>query len=90
MKYKKYQIRFKKKYIPVGHGTWKSIKDDEIIVVLMDLKKEIDFEIRKIHIQDCFSDSWIVIKCKKENWLDIYANFFRLLSGYVTNADFKY
>lgn len=84
----KYTLKFRKQYQARGIGTWEEITDASLMNVLLKLQEKYNFEIISFKFKDCFSRSYIKIKCDKYDKSTIFFEFCLKLDGQIT--DIKY
>ena len=84
----KYKLKFKKQYQPLGIGIWEEITDASLMNVLLKLQEKYNFKIVSVKFKDCFSRSYIKIKCDKYDKNTIFFDFCLRLDGQIT--DIKY
>lgn len=87
-KRRKFTLKFNKTYQYVDWGAWKEITDASLMNVLLELQVKYDFDIVSTKFKDCFHDSYIEIKCNKEDKHKIFAEYCLKLSGKIENISF--
>lgn len=87
-KRRKFTLKFRKTYQFVDIGTWKEVTHGFLISTLVDLQKKYDFDIISTNLKDCFSNSYITIKCNKEDKCKIFSEYCSILSGEIENISF--
>lgn len=87
-KYKKYILKFRKSYQYKGLGTWSEVKDVYLMLILLTLQLEYDFEIISTEFRSFYEDSYIKIKCKKEDKNNIFGEYCLRLNKYIGNISF--
>ena len=84
----KYKIKFKKSYIEKDYWTWYETSDSALLSIFLKLSKKYDFSIVKTKFNDCFEDSIIKIKCKKEDKNKIFSDFCIAAGKYVSEVKY--
>ena len=87
-KTKRYTLEFKKRYQYVDWKSWKEVADSQLMSVLLELKSKYNFEIISTKFRDCFDNSYIKIKCNKEDKHKIFGEYCLRLSGNITDVSF--
>ena len=87
-KNKRCKLKFRKTYQYVDWGSWKEVKDAYLISVLLELQSKYGFEIISTKFQDCFNDSYIKIKCNKEDKNKIFGEYCLRLNGQIEDISF--
>ena len=84
----KYKLKFRKQYQPLGIGIWEEVTDSSLMTVLLYLQKKYNFEIISFKFKDCFSRSYIKIKCNKDDRCKIFCEFCLKLKGQITDIEY--
>lgn len=82
-------IKFEKQANFLDGFNYTEIKDSYILNTLSDMQDKYGFKILKTNLKDCFYNSFIKLKCDKNDKFKIYSEFCNLLDGYIKNIDFK-
>jgi hypothetical protein len=88
LNYRVCTLKFKKSYQYVDWGVWNEVKDSYLLQVLLEMQSKYDFEIVSTNFHDCFQNSYIVIKCKKEDKYNIFSGYCLRLEGKITEISF--
>ena len=86
--YKKYTMKFSKSYQFVNWGVHKEITDASLMSHLLQLQRKYKFEIVSTKFKNCFSNSYIKIKCNKEDKNKIFTDYCLSLNGYIEDISF--
>lgn len=85
-KLKKYKIKFNKKYQSVSWGVCKEVTDSYILYILRQLQGKYKFTVIKTKLKRCFYESYIIIRCTKDEKFDIFNEFCFRLNGKIENV----
>ena len=84
----KYTLKFRKQYKHIDIGVWTEITDASLIKVLLELQEQYDFEIVSFKFKNCFSRSYIKIKCDKYDKNTIFFDFCLELDRQITDIEY--
>ena len=84
----KYTLKFRKQYQVRGIGIWEEITDASLMNTLLKLREKYSFEIVSFKFKDCFSRSYIKIKCNKDDRCKIFCEFCLKLKGQITDIEY--
>ena len=87
-KRRKYKLKFRKAYQFVDFGVWKEVTDASLMNVLLALQQKYDFDIVSTKFKDCFGNSYITIKCNKEDKRKIFSEYCLKLNGQIDHISF--
>lgn len=89
-KYKKYILKFEKQCFPLNSYSmnYQQVTDSCLMSVLLTLQKKYDFKIISVDFKDCFRNSNIKIKCKKEDKYNIFGEYCEILGKNICNISF--
>ena len=83
-----YKLTFKKAYLDPDWDTWYEVSDSHLLKALLKLSEYYDFSIVKTKFNDCFEDSVIKIKCKKEDKNKIFSAFCLSVGKYIREVKY--
>lgn len=87
-KTKKYTLKFSKSYKYIDDYNWSEVTDGSLMAVLLKLQSKYNFEIVSVKFNNSLSDSYIKIKCNKEDKNKIFNEYCLTLNKYITNISF--
>ena len=76
-------MKFQKTYQYVNAYEYKEVTDACLLKTLIKLQEKYDFEIISYNFQDCFDDSYIIIKCDKKDKQNIFMSYYIMLHGKI-------
>lgn len=85
---RRYTLRFKKTRQNLRFDTWHEVSDAFLISSLQKLQLKYDFDVKSTKIKNSFADSYITIKCKKEDKNKIFTDYCLLLRNNITQVSF--
>lgn len=87
-KRRKFKLKFKKTCQFVGWGAWKEVADASLMRALLKLQEKYDFDIVSTKFKNCFNDSYITVKCNKEDKHKIFLAYCLMLDGQIEEVSF--
>ena len=80
---KKYTLKFYKAYRHVDSRSYREVTNACLLSSLLELQERYDFQIISAELRDCFGESSITIKCKKEDKNKIFTEYCIKLDKYI-------
>ena len=88
-KRKKYTLKFEKAYQATGWSSWEEVTDACLLATLLKLQEKYEFEIISYQFKECFSVSYITIKCDKKDKQTIFMEYCMMLNKRITKCSVK-
>lgn len=85
---RKFKLKFRKSYQFVDFGVWKEVTDASLMNVLLALQQKYDFDIVSTKFKDFFDNSYIIIKCNKEDKRKVFSEYCLKLNGQIDHISF--
>lgn len=83
-----YELTFKKAYLNPDWDSWEEVSDSHLLKIFLKLSKYYDFSIVKTNFNNCFNNSIIKIKCKKEDKNKIFSAFCLSADKYIREVKY--
>lgn len=87
-KRRKFKLKFRKSYQFINFGVGQEVTDAWLMNTLLVLQQKYDFDIVSTKFEDSFGNSYITIKCDKEDKRKIFSEYCFKLSGQIDHISF--